>query len=91
MTTPTIVFGGLRAVNGETDAFPGVVCRLAVAGNFDAGFGTAGCRTLRSFTAADESCLVEDVAFGTNGTPVVVGNCVGPSFAERPFRGGFED
>lgn len=80
-----VIFGGLRAVNGETGAFPGVVCRLAVAGNFDASFGTAGCRTLRSFIAAEESCLVEDVAAGSNGTLVVVGNCVGPSFAERPF------
>ncbi len=80
-----IVFGGLRAVNGETGAFPGVVCRLAVAGNFDASFGTAGCRTLRSFIAANESCLVEDVALGSDGSLVAVGNCVGPSFAERPF------
>lgn len=80
-----IIYGGLRAVNGETGAFPGVVCRLAVAGNFDASFGTAGCRTLRSFIGTDESCLVEDVALGANGTLAVVGNCVGPNFAERPF------
>lgn len=80
-----IIFGGLRAVNGETGAFPGVVCRLAVAGNFDAGFGTAGCQNLRSFIATDESCLVEDVALGSDGSLVAVGNCVGPSFAERPF------
>ena len=80
-----IVFGGLRAVNGETGAFPGVVCRLAVAGNFDASFGTAGCRTLRSFIAANESCLVEDVALGSDGSLVAVGNCVGTSSAERPF------
>lgn len=80
-----IVFGGLRAVNGETGAFPGVVCRLAAAGNFDASFGTAGCRTLRSFIGTEETCLVEDVAAGTGGTLVVVGNCVGPGFAERPF------
>lgn len=80
-----IIFGGLRAVNGETGAFPGVVCRLAVAGNFDASFGTAGCRTLRSFIAAEESCLVEDVALGSDGSLVAVGNCVGTGFAERPF------
>ena len=80
-----IIFGGLRAVNGEVGAFPGVVCRLAAAGNFDGSFGTSGCRTLRSFIGTDESCLVEDVALGTGGSLVAVGNCVGPTFAERPF------
>ncbi|MBK8284443.1 MAG: hypothetical protein IPK97_05930 [Ahniella sp.] len=80
-----LVFGGLRSVNGEVGPFPGVVCRLAAAGNFDASFGTAGCKTLRSFIAADETCLVNDVALSTDGTLAVVGNCVGPTFSERPF------
>lgn len=80
-----IVFGGLRAVSGETGAFPGVVCRLAAAGNFDPSFGTNGCRTLRSFLNTEETCLVDDVALGSDGSLVTVGNCVGPNFAERPF------
>ena len=80
-----LIFGGLRHTNGETGAFPGVVCRLAAAGNFDATFGTAGCRTLRTFLIADESCVVSDVAIAPNDAFVVVGNCSGPSAAERPF------
>jgi len=80
-----LIFGGLRAVNGETGAFPGLVCRLAVAGNFDASFGTSGCQQLRSFINANETCLVEDVAVNADASLMVVGNCTGPSFAERPF------
>jgi uncharacterized delta-60 repeat protein len=79
-----IVFGGLRAVNGETGVFPGLVCRLAVAGNLDGSFN-GGCAQLRSFLGAEESCLVADVAVAADGKLTVVGNCVGPSFAARPF------
>lgn len=79
-----IVFGGLRPVNGETGAFPGLVCRLAVAGNLDAGFA-GGCALVRSFLGAEETCLVADVAEAADGKLVVIGNCAGPGFAARPF------
>jgi uncharacterized delta-60 repeat protein len=79
-----LVFGGLRPVNGETGAFPGLVCRLAVAGNLDAGF-SGGCAQLRSFLGTEETCLVSDVAETSDGKFVVVGNCAGPGFAARPF------
>lgn len=80
-----LIFGGLRAVNGETGAFPGLVCRLVAAGSFDGGFGSNGCQQLRSFINSEETCLVEDVAINADATLMVVGNCSGPGFAERPF------
>ncbi len=80
-----LIFGGLYSVNGETGAFPGLVCRLAVAGNFDPSFGVNGCRQLRSFINGEETCLVEDVAIDADAKLMVVGNCSGPTFAERPF------
>ncbi len=79
-----LVFGGLRPVNGETGVFPGLVCRLAVAGNLDPSFG-GGCVQLRSFLGAEEACLVADVAETPDGKFVVIGNCAGPAFAARPF------
>lgn len=79
-----LVFGGLRPVNGETGVFPGLVCRLAVAGNLDASF-SGGCAQLRSFLGTEETCLVADVAEAADGKFVVIGNCAGPGFAARPF------
>lgn len=79
-----VVFGGLRPVNGETGVFPGLVCRLAVAGNLDAGFNS-GCAQLRSFLGSEETCLVADVAEAADGKLIVIGNCAGPDFAARPF------
>ena len=79
-----LVFGGLRSVNGETGVFPGLVCRLAVAGNLDPSF-SGGCALVRSFLGSEETCLVADVAEGVGGSLTVIGNCVGPGFAARPF------
>lgn len=80
-----VVWGGLYSVNGQIGAFPGVVCRLAVAGNFDPTFGTGGCRTLRSFLNSAETCLVSDLAITSLGALTVIGNCQADSMIERPF------
>jgi uncharacterized delta-60 repeat protein len=80
-----IVYGALRSRNGSGGNFPGVVCRIAFAGNFDASFGTNGCRTLRSFLGTDESCRVTDVALAADDTVVTVGNCSATDLIERPF------
>lgn len=80
-----IVFGGLRAVPGETGAYPAIVCRLTAAGTFDGSFDGDGCRTLRAQIADDEVCRVTDAAFGANGTLVAVGNCTAHDQPERPF------
>jgi uncharacterized delta-60 repeat protein len=80
-----IVFGGLRAVPGETGAYPAIVCRLAAAGNFDGSFDGDGCRTLRVLAAADEVCRVTDAAIAPDGMIAVVGNCTAPDVSERPF------
>lgn len=79
-----LVFGGLRPVDDETGVFPGLVCRLAVAGNLDVSFN-GGCTLLRSFLGTEETCLVADVVEAADGKFVVIGNCVGPTFASRPF------
>lgn len=80
-----VFWGGLYPVEGQLGAFPGLVCRLAVAGNFDPGFGTGGCRSLRSFASSSERCLVSDVAVTSLGALIVVGNCMADSMPERPF------
>lgn len=80
-----IVFGGLRAVPGETGAYPAIVCRLAVAGSFDASFDGDGCRTLRASIADDEVCRITDAAVGADGMISVVGNCTAHDRTERPF------
>jgi uncharacterized delta-60 repeat protein len=80
-----VIYGGLRARNGSVGAFPGLVCRFAAAGNLDAGFGDAGCRTLRSFLSANETCRVTDVALAPGDQLVAVGNCRAPDLVERPF------
>ena len=54
----------------------GFVCRLNVAGNFDATFGTDGCVTLRAFAFANERCGIEAIALGSaSGGITVVGHC----------------
>jgi len=80
-----LVYGGLRAIPSEGGVFPGVVCRLAVAGNLDPAFGTSGCALLRSHLAAEETCLVEDLVEGAGGMLYAVGNCSGPDLPSRPF------
>lgn len=80
-----VVFGGFTPVNGEAGMFPALVCRLAVAGNFDASFGTSGCRKLYGFIANDETCRVTDLAQDSSGMLVAVGNCAGPTFTDQPF------
>jgi uncharacterized delta-60 repeat protein len=79
-----LVFGGLRPLSGEVGAFPGLLCRLAVAGNLDASFA-GGCVLIRSFLHVDETCLVTDVALTPDDKFVAVGNCSAPGFASRPF------
>lgn len=80
-----VLWGGLYSVNGQIGVYPGLVCRLAVAGNFDAGFGSGGCRTLRSFLHNGERCLVSDVAITSEDQLLVIGNCQADDMAERPF------
>ncbi|PZQ12872.1 MAG: hypothetical protein DI564_12570 [Rhodanobacter denitrificans] len=80
-----IVFGGLRAVPGETGAYPAIVCRLAVAGGFDTSFDGDGCRTLRALIADDEVCRITDAAIGPDGQISVVGNCTAHDRPESPF------
>jgi uncharacterized delta-60 repeat protein len=54
----------------------GFVCRLNVAGNFDATFGTGGCVTLRAFAFANERCGIEAIALGSaSGGITVAGHC----------------
>lgn len=83
-----VVFGGLRPVGNDTGAFPAVVCRLAAAGNLDASFGEAGCRTIRTFQSNDEICRVSDVAatYDNHGI-LVIGHCQASSDAAYPFIG----
>jgi uncharacterized delta-60 repeat protein len=80
-----IVYGGLVPRNGSGGAFPGLVCRIAAAGNFEAAYGESGCRPLRSFLSAVESCRVTDVAAAPGDMMVAVGNCRAPDLVERPF------
>jgi uncharacterized delta-60 repeat protein len=80
-----VLWGGLYSVNGQIGAYPGLVCRLAVAGNFDASFGTGGCRTVRGFFDSGESCLISDVAITSQDQLLVIGNCQADNLAERPF------
>ena len=79
-----LVYGGLYPVNGETGAFPGVLCRFAVAGNFDGSFGSGGCTLLKTFLSATEICRVTDVA-PSEDMFVAVGNCAAVDLVERPF------
>ena len=80
-----VIFGALQSANGETGAFPAVVCRLAAAGGLDATFDGDGCRTVRSFLDNNERCRATDAAIAPNDSIVVIGNCVAESMSERPF------
>jgi uncharacterized delta-60 repeat protein len=80
-----IAYGGLRPRNGSTGAFPGIVCRIPAAGNFEDGYGSGGCRLLRSFLSVNEVCRVEDIAFAPGDAIVAVGNCRAEDLVERPF------
>jgi uncharacterized delta-60 repeat protein len=91
-----LLFGGFRAINGDSGMFPGFVCRLTAAGTFDGGYGVGGCRLVRSFLDANETCSVTDVAVDAFDVAVAVGNCEAEQMDERPFvarltnAGGFD-
>lgn len=80
-----LVYGALYPVSGEGGVYPGVVCRLAVAGNFDPSFGTGGCRTLRGFIDTHERCHVSDLAVDSLDRIVVTGNCEADTKPEQGF------
>jgi uncharacterized delta-60 repeat protein len=80
-----VVYGGLSPRNGSGGAFPGIVCRIAAAGNFEAAYGESGCRPLRSFLSPSETCRVTDVAAAPGDMMVAVGNCQAADLVERPF------
>jgi uncharacterized delta-60 repeat protein len=67
------VIAGRAEIN---DRDRGFVCRLNVAGNFDLGFGSGGCVTVRAFSFADERCGIEGLVIDAlTGAITVVGHC----------------
>lgn len=81
-----LIFGGLRAVDGEAGPFPGLICRLTVAGTLDLSFDGDGCKTFRSFLQATEACHATDAALSAVDQSVtVIGNCTAETLTERPF------
>ena len=80
-----VFFGGVTPANGSVGVFPSLVCRLAVAGNLDASFGSNGCRQVRSFLSTSEICRVTDAQEDAIGGVVAVGNCIGNDLPTRPF------
>ncbi len=77
----------------------GIVCRLNVAGNFDLGFGSNGCRMITGLASHHESCTVRDLGFDNdNNGMIAVGGCRGdeagatnPVFvAKLTASGGFD-
>lgn len=56
--------------------YGGLVCRLNVAGNFDATFGAGGCRYIGNIAAHGEECAIRDLAIDpANGSMTAVGEC----------------
>ncbi len=67
-----LLAGFMRTAAGDR----GFVCRLNVAGNFDATFDTDGCRDFRAFAFTNEDCSIKDIALGApNGAITFVGQC----------------
>lgn len=78
-----LLAGFMRTAAGDR----GFVCRLNVAGNFDATFNGNGCREFRAFAFTNESCIIKDIALGApNGAITLVGYCNDrDSVARRAF------
>lgn len=75
-----LLAGFMRTAAGDR----GFLCRLNVAGNFDATFDGDGCREFRAFAFTNEDCIIKDIALGApNDAITLVGRCSDRDSAAR--------